>query len=146
MVNTVTEDADLAGLALGITARSVRELLALRACICPRRPAHSSADGSRTVTYADLAAEAEGWRGRLDEAGASRDVRVGLRLGEPLEFAGAFLSLLAAGRTVVPLDPDAPAAEVGPMVRRLDLDLMLDDDGLAEVAPPRRRPRCESGP
>lgn len=146
MVNTVTEDAELAELALGMTAGSVKDLLALRACVCPDHPAYTSADAAKAVTYAALAAEAESWRQRLDAAGVPPDVRVGLRVGDPLDFARAYLSLLASGRTVVPLDPDAPAAEVGPMVRRLDLDLMLDDDGLAEVAPPRRRRRCESGP
>jgi hypothetical protein len=46
-----TEDADLADLACGMTAGSVRELLALRACTTPGRPAFSSAGGGRELTY-----------------------------------------------------------------------------------------------
>ena len=45
MVNARTEDAVLADLAQGMTARSVRELLALRACTCPDRPAYATPDG-----------------------------------------------------------------------------------------------------
>jgi hypothetical protein len=46
-----TEDPDLADLACGMTAGSVRELLALRACTTPGRPAFSSAGGGRELTY-----------------------------------------------------------------------------------------------
>jgi acyl-CoA synthetase (AMP-forming)/AMP-acid ligase II len=38
---------------------------------------------------------------------------VGVRLADPLGYATALVSLLGAGRVAVPLDPAAPAAEVG---------------------------------
>jgi acyl-CoA synthetase (AMP-forming)/AMP-acid ligase II len=125
MVNARTEDAVLADLAQGMTARSVRELLALRACTCPDRPAYSTPDG-RALTYGALAARAREWRAALAGAGSPAGARLGLRTDDPLDFAGAYLSLLAAGRTVVPLDPDAPSAEIDRLAGELDLALVVE--------------------
>jgi acyl-CoA synthetase (AMP-forming)/AMP-acid ligase II len=122
-----TEDADLAHLACGIAAGSVRELLALRACTAPGRAAFSSAGGDRELTYGSLAALSGQWTAALRTAHLPLDARVGLWIDEPLDFIGSYLSCLAAGVTVVPFNADAPVEEVERNARRLRVDLVATD-------------------
>jgi acyl-CoA synthetase (AMP-forming)/AMP-acid ligase II len=65
-------------------------------------------DGS--LTYAELRAARDAWRGRLDTAGMPVGARIALRCTDPVSYATALVSIVAAGRVVVPLDPHAPAA------------------------------------
>jgi acyl-CoA synthetase (AMP-forming)/AMP-acid ligase II len=60
--------------------------------------------------YAGLAAARDGWARRLDEAGVPVGSRIALRCTDPVSYATALVSTVAAGRVVVPLDPHAPAA------------------------------------
>ena len=122
-----TEDADLAHLACGMTAGSVRELLAVRACNTPERPAFSSAGGGRELTYGALAALSGQWKAALRTARLPLEARIGLWIDEPLDFIGTYLSCLAAGVTVVPFNPDAPVEDVERNARRLRLDLVATD-------------------
>jgi acyl-CoA synthetase (AMP-forming)/AMP-acid ligase II len=66
----------------------------------------------RAVTYADLAAAARRWAAHLDAEDVPPGGRVLLSLTEPVELAVAHLSVIAAGRISVPVDPDAPAADL----------------------------------
>ena len=66
----------------------------------------------RTVTYAGLRAAAAAWIRRLDEAGLPPGTPVAVRLADPLDYATALVALIAAGRVAVPLDPQAPPADL----------------------------------
>ena len=69
------------------------------------------AAGTGTLTYAGLQGSARAWADRLDRAGIPSGARIAVSLADPLGYATALVSILAAGRVVVPLDPAAPAAE-----------------------------------
>lgn len=83
-------------------------LLAARAGTHPDEPALLAARGGRTRTWADLSAAAAHWSGRARSQQAMRQRPVALAVADPIDFAAAFLGLLAAGATVAPLDPHAP--------------------------------------
>jgi acyl-CoA synthetase (AMP-forming)/AMP-acid ligase II len=121
------EDVQLAALACGMAAGSVRDLLALRSCSDAERTAFSSADDHRRLTYGDLAGLAARWEAALAAGGLPEQGRVGLCMEEPLDFVAVYLSCLAAGLTVVPLNPGAPLEEMERTARRLRLDLLLTD-------------------
>ena len=70
------------------------------------------AAGGGTLTYAGLRRSVLAWSGRLDQAGIPPGARVAVSLPDPLGYATVLVSILAAGRVVVPLDPGAPEAEV----------------------------------
>jgi oxalate---CoA ligase len=121
------EDAQLAALACGMTAGSVRDLLALRSCTNPAQPAFVSADDHRQLTYGGLASLAREWKAALATACLSAEGRVGLWIEEPLDFVAVYLSCLAAGVAVVPVNPGAPLDEVERRAARLRLDLLVSD-------------------
>ncbi|HEY3943091.1 MAG TPA: AMP-binding protein [Acidimicrobiales bacterium] len=79
------------------------------------------------LRFVDLQVAVEAWAGWLRGSGVAGGARVGLLLGDPLEFAVAFVSLLAAGRWVAPLDPVAPPDAVAVGVGRLAPDLVVAD-------------------
>jgi acyl-CoA synthetase (AMP-forming)/AMP-acid ligase II len=126
-MTNATAESVLVDLAHGMTAGSVRELLVLRAGTSPDRSAYSSAGGHRRLTYGALAGLAAQWRWALAAAQIRTGARVGVWMDEPVDFIAAYLSLLAAGRTVVPLDPDAPLGEVERIAGGLGLDLVVTD-------------------
>jgi oxalate---CoA ligase len=66
----------------------------------------------RTVTYAQLANLARHLTAQLDQIGAPLDGPVAVSCEDYLDYAATFVALLAAGRTVVPLDPRAPAPQL----------------------------------
>ena len=71
-----------------------------------------SARGERTVTYGELRRVAQRWAALLEDLDVRSGATVGLAVAEPVEFAVAFLGILASGRTVAPLDPSATDAEL----------------------------------
>ncbi len=70
------------------------------------------AAGEGVLTYAGLRRSTQAWARCLDRAGVPPGAAVAVRLLDPLGYATALVSILAAGRVVVPLDPGAPAAEL----------------------------------
>jgi oxalate---CoA ligase len=66
----------------------------------------------RTVTYAQLATLVHTLGAQLDRIGAPPDGPIAVSCEDYLDYAATFVALLAAGRTVVPLDPRAPAPEL----------------------------------
>jgi acyl-CoA synthetase (AMP-forming)/AMP-acid ligase II len=125
-------------------AVSLAALLARQGDECTGQPMLLAARGGRTLSAADLAASAGGWSTRFDGAANSRPIA--LAIGDPLDFAAAFLGLLAAGVTVAPLDPNAPLprladdlAEIGG-AEGIAL-LVTDRDVPAGFAPRIARPR-----
>jgi acyl-CoA synthetase (AMP-forming)/AMP-acid ligase II len=75
-------------------------------------PYLADATGGRTLTYAQLGRSVRAWAEHLDRAGIPPGSRVAIRLPDPLRYATALVSILGAGRVVVPLDPGAPTGEV----------------------------------
>jgi acyl-CoA synthetase (AMP-forming)/AMP-acid ligase II len=74
--------------------------------------AQSDAAGSATLTYAGLRRATRAWAQCLDRAGVPPGASVAVRMADPLGYATAMVSILGAGRVVIPLDPAAPATEV----------------------------------
>jgi acyl-CoA synthetase (AMP-forming)/AMP-acid ligase II len=69
------------------------------------------ARGTGHVTYAGLRHAALTWARRLDDAGLPPGTPVVIGLDDPVQYATALVSVVAAGRVAVPLDPGAPAAD-----------------------------------
>jgi oxalate---CoA ligase len=75
-------------------------------------PYLEDAAGAGTLSYAGLRRSIRTWADCLDRAGLPPGARVAVRLPDPLGYATAVVSILGAGRVVVPLDPAAPAPEL----------------------------------
>src|SRR5437660_12192441 len=84
---------------------SVAELIADRGATAGHRVAFATGHDGATLSYGELAGHAVAWRRVLAERGIGAGQRVALSIADPLAFATAYLSLLAAHVTVVPLDP-----------------------------------------
>lgn len=69
------------------------------------------------LTYADLADQSDRLAQVLIEQGVRRGDRVGLYLDKGLRAAVAIYGILKAGAAYVPLDPSAPAARLGFILR-----------------------------
>jgi acyl-CoA synthetase (AMP-forming)/AMP-acid ligase II len=72
----------------------------------------AEARGERTLTYEGLLDAVVTWERRLDDAGLPPGAPVAVRAGDPFDYAVTLVALLGAGRVVVPLDPEAPPADV----------------------------------
>jgi acyl-CoA synthetase (AMP-forming)/AMP-acid ligase II len=70
-----------------------------------------SRDG-RVLTYARLAALVRHRRVALDAAATPAGARVLIDIEDPIEFSAAYLGVVAAGRCAVPVNPQAPVAEL----------------------------------
>src|SRR2546426_877031 len=105
---------------------SIDELLVSRARDGGDRLALASGADGRSLTYAELACGADAWSAALGDA-APRSRRIGLAVDDPLAFASAYLSLLAAGAVVAPLNPETATGDRGRQVAVLDLDHVVTD-------------------
>jgi acyl-CoA synthetase (AMP-forming)/AMP-acid ligase II len=85
------------------------------------------AAGAGTLTYAGLRRSVLAWSSRLDQAGIPPGARVAMSLPDPLGYATVLVSILAAGRVVVPLDPAAPAAEASRILAAARPDAAVSD-------------------
>jgi acyl-CoA synthetase (AMP-forming)/AMP-acid ligase II len=100
--------------------------------------------GTATVTYADLRRSTAAWADCLDRAGVPPGARVAVRLPGPLSYATTLVSILGAGRLVVPLDPAAPTAELSRVLAATRPQAAVGDfgdglpPGLAVLRPPDR--------
>ena len=90
--------------------------------------------GTRTLTYAGLWRSTRAWADCLDRAGVPPGARVAVRLPDPLSYATALVSILGAGRVVIPLDPGAPAAELSRVLAAARPEAAVSDS--AEGLPP----------
>lgn len=106
-------------------AGGVAGLIAGRAALEGERLAFAVGLDGRTVTYAGLGRQVAAWS---EAAGpVPSGMRLGLVVDDPLTFATAYLSLLATGVTVAPLNPDAPPDECWRQAALLDLDAVVTD-------------------
>jgi amino acid adenylation domain-containing protein len=80
------------------------------------------------VTYGELRRRVNGLVARLDAAGQ----RVGVCVGKTLDGPTAYLAVLVAGRSAVPMSPSAPAARVAAMTAAADVKTVVTD-GTASV-------------
>jgi oxalate---CoA ligase len=103
---------------------TVESLLTQRALERENAPFVLAARSPRVITYSALATASERWRVR-----SWQGERVGLLVGDPLEFASAFLGLLGAGAWVAPLDPtvEATTDQVDRWVETLRLTRVVAD-------------------
>ncbi|GAA2371216.1 acyl--CoA ligase [Dactylosporangium salmoneum] len=107
----------------------VAGLLAARAQGQPEGPAFIDGADGHAIAWPALAAYAE----RLGELAAVRRLppgaRIGLVVADPLAFAAAYLGGLAAGLTVVPVDPRLPTLDE--FLIRLRADVVVTDAPLS---------------
>jgi acyl-CoA synthetase (AMP-forming)/AMP-acid ligase II len=107
-------------------------------------PYLEDAAGPATLSYAGLRHSTQVWADRLDRAGVPPGARVAVRLPDPLSYATALVSILGAGRVVIPLDPAAPAAELSRVLAAARPQAAVTDSGdglppgLAVLRPPDR--------
>ena len=86
------------------------------AALCrPEAPAIRCDDA--TLSYEELARQANGMARVLLGAGLQRGDRVAVLLGKDLKVPVAFYGVLAAGGTLVPIDPKSPVEQVARIVR-----------------------------
>lgn len=131
---------------------SLAGLVARRALGQGARPFLIGARDSRSLSFGDLASGVERARRLLDRLDLPPDEPVGLCVAEPVLCASALVCLLAAGRTVAPLDHGAPDAELRTAIRRSAATVVLADrpppkrTGADGGAPDRVDPSCRAHP
>ncbi|MHB1802482.1 MAG: class I adenylate-forming enzyme family protein [Actinomycetes bacterium] len=134
----------------------ISALLGLRATMDPHGVAligasggDSSGGGGGRFRWRELVAATDGWAETFRYAGLLPGARLGLQVGDPVEFAAAYLGVLAAGITAVPLDPRATETETARSVAILRCDaLVTDREGPLELVPlvvDDQRPRAMVG-
>ena len=116
--------------------RSVRELLRARAALGDH-VAYGAGREGRVLTYADLAAVTASWADPLVEQGLRPGHRAALLLQDPLTFVPAYLGLIAAGITVLPLNAEAPDEEWSRLAGTLGADVVVTDRETAPDGFPR---------
>jgi acyl-CoA synthetase (AMP-forming)/AMP-acid ligase II len=116
--------------------RSTNPDVALRDLIESKISSHADAPylfaarSDREVSYGQLAATVTEWRDILSTWRVGDAERVGLLIADPIDFALCFVSLLAAGVWVAPLDPtttDANGAHLNERIANLRLSHVLAD-------------------
>ena len=106
------------------------------------------AAGISKLTYAGLRRSTRAWADHLESAGVLPGEPVAVRMPDPLGYAVALVSILAAGRVVVPLDPGAPAAELARVLAVARPKAAVCDagrglpPGLAKLRPPDDPGEC----
>ena len=85
--------------------------------------------GTRTLTYAGLWRSTRVWADSLDRAGVPPGARVAVRMPDPLSYATVLVSILGAGRVVIPLDPAGPAAELSRVLATARPQAAVGDSG-----------------
>ena len=92
-------------------------------------PYLENATGTRTLTYTGLWRSTRVWADTLDRAGVPPGARVAVRMPDPLSYATVLVSILGAGRVVVPLDPAAPDAELSRVLAAARPHAAVGDSG-----------------
>ncbi|OSP41580.1 AMP-dependent synthetase [Streptomyces sp. 13-12-16] len=99
--------------------------------ISPDRPAVRI--GSDAITYRQVHSTALRWAGALVAAGSPR--AVGVLTGKSMTAYVGLLAVLYAGASVVPLQPDFPAARTRRMIKMAGVEtLIADERGLAVLS------------
>lgn len=83
-------------------------------------------DGAN-LTYGELRHAATRWAALIEDLDVAPAATVGLAVSDPVEFAVAFLGILASGRTVAPLDPSSTDAELTGACTRIGPRIVVAD-------------------
>jgi len=89
----------------------------------PEAPAFHIPGGS--LDYATLASRASRLAGVLREIGVVRGDRIGIYVDKSLESAVALFGVMQAGAAYVPLDPAAPAARTGTVLKQCGARVLI---------------------
>ncbi|HEU4327751.1 MAG TPA: amino acid adenylation domain-containing protein, partial [Roseiflexaceae bacterium] len=117
-------------------AASLPELFAQQAARTPHSRAVSF--GDQTLTYAELAAEADRLAERLRGAGVGPEMPVGVFLERSAAMPVALLAVLKAGGAYLPLDPSFPRDRLAWMLEDSGAPILLTSHSLIEQLPPHR--------
>jgi oxalate---CoA ligase len=109
---------------------SIGQLLDRRAAEGASDAAYIDGASGATLTWGQLAFQADQWAMVAGDLG--RDRRIGLVISDPLAMVGAYLSALAAGVTIAPLNPDGTAPERARQAAALGLSAIVTDAPSAE--------------
>jgi acyl-CoA synthetase (AMP-forming)/AMP-acid ligase II len=115
----------------------VSRLLSARAREQPARIAFIDGVDGRTLTWRAVAEQAEQWRCIVRTGGIAPQNRVGLVIGNPLDFTAVYLGCLSAGLTAVPIDPRLTATELAAALARLRVDVLATDNAETLLARPQ---------
>ena len=110
----------------------LQDLIKQRASQCPSQVYLEDARSNQVVTCAELADATERWRGVV--ADRTPGV-VALAAPHPLDFAVAYLGLMAAGATVAPLDALAPVGELRSMIAITGATAVVTTEATLELPP-----------
>jgi acyl-CoA synthetase (AMP-forming)/AMP-acid ligase II len=102
--------------------------MTVRAQQRPEQAAFISGADGRVLSWLALARYADRLRELAAGSRLPPRVRIGLVMDDPLAFAAAYLGGLAAGLTVVPLDPRLTRSELETALARLRVDVLISDD------------------
>jgi len=97
-----------------------------QAASTPGRVAIVAADG-RTVSYAELAANADAIASRLNALGVGTEDRVPVLLDRSPQTIAAMLGVLGAGAAYVPIDPNSPDARIRATIAQLGASVLITD-------------------
>jgi acyl-CoA synthetase (AMP-forming)/AMP-acid ligase II len=87
-------------------------LIARRARDGRSRPFLEDVGGGPSLSYAELGGRVQRCRAALDAAAIVPRGRVLIDIADPIAFSVAYLGVIAAGRCAVPVNPNAPEAEL----------------------------------
>jgi natural product biosynthesis luciferase-like monooxygenase protein len=90
---------------------------------------------NRSLSYAELDAQAEAVAARLLEQGVGPDSLVGIYMHRSVELVVAGLGILKAGAAYVPLDPTYPADRIALMIEDSGLQVVLTQQPAAASIP-----------
>ncbi|PIK74945.1 amino acid adenylation domain-containing protein, partial [Pseudomonas sp. 382] len=111
----------------------VHQLFEQQAARQPQAPALTFAD--RTLSYAELNAEANRLAQYLRSQGVGPDVLVGIAAERSVEMVVGLLAILKAGGAYVPLDPEYPQDRLAYMFEDSGITLLLTQSHLRDGLP-----------
>jgi len=122
VLHTTTFDA-----ATAVEPGDLAQIVARRAGTQLDAPFVTDARSQRRLSFAELAGAVLAWEIWLSASGIRRGEAVALCVADPLEFCSAYVSIIATGRWVAPIDPTAPAAATDRSLDRLGPALLISD-------------------
>ncbi|MDR2308517.1 MAG: amino acid adenylation domain-containing protein, partial [Paucimonas sp.] len=120
--------------------QGVHQLFEAQARRTPDAPALLFAE--RTLSYAELDAEANRLAHCLLAQGVVADSLVGVAAQRSVEMVVALLAILKAGAAYVPLDPEYPRERLAYMIEDSGIDLLLTQQALLDQLPLPDGVRC----
>ena len=102
--------------------------------------------GERSITYGELGRQVLSWARWLQSEGVRAEVPVAIIANRTAETWIAYLGVLASGGTLLPLDPQAPAAGRKEILQRTTPPLLLAENANAFSGIPARTVEILNGP